>query len=392
LRYGKHILTFESGKEKGTFVYAAEKMPDFDNEYFRLYWHQYNEEAGLNNIFYPETKNCVLYLRHDGAYVSKVKAKSSNNKIATVKTSKGKVYVTNKSQGECTITVKSGKNIGEITWVVRGGKALKQPAVSGIPISKNVDRAKAKKAVDTILSSDYSSEEMKALAKKNLTLEQWQKKLSKPADVINMLHALNFKEANGDGMIDNDNVQYGGLNWCRKLSPEGNFKQRGLVCLSTCEMMNYLLRNDMDEQGYVEYADPGGGHTICYFKVNGLYVFCDFVDSVVTGKDWPKAFYGVYVCEDPKDFADFYVSGPEQNNPKAPGYIDILYMFPMEGRAIPAADDDSAYHLPDTGVCSIFPEKWNGKNTKDIITVLYRAEGFQEKYAPGPPESEFPEK
>ncbi len=391
-KYGNTTITVISGKEKATFGFAISKWPEFDNEYFQVMWHPSKDEIVVNEIFYPETKENLLHIRHDGKAVSGIEAKSSNPDIAEVSVSKDKVIVKNKSLGECIITVSSGENKSEITWIVQRGGALQQHAVYGIPVNKNIDRAKAKKAIKTILAADYSAKEMKKLANEDLTLEEWQKKLSKPSDVITMLRALKFNDANDDSKkVDNDDVQSNGRMWLRKGSPEFNFKQRFLVCLSTCEMMNYLLRNDMEEQGYVEYADPGGGHTLCYYKVNGLYVFCDFVDSIALG-DWPNDNHVVYVCDDLEAFADFYVSGPEQKDPKKAGYIDVLYMFPMEGRAISSAADDSAYHLPNTSVMSVLPEKWNGKDIKDLVTILYRAPGFKEQYAPGPDESLFPEK
>ena len=135
IKPGMHIITFVSGDEKGTFRYAAEKMVSgFDNDYFQLFWPPYNQEAGLNDIFYPEAVDTTLPIKHDGSDVSEIEAESSNADIAEVSVSGGEVAVHNNSPGICNISIKGADNKGEITWVVRRGKALDRPEMEDIVV------------------------------------------------------------------------------------------------------------------------------------------------------------------------------------------------------------------------------------------------------------------
>ena len=387
LKPGCHILTFKIDGNYATLGYNAEWGEA--GSYYMFSWRQNSQLTSAGVCKYPNTKNSVLNIYRDGKRVTGFNASSSNTSIAKVSVKNGDLLVENMKPGICTITVTKGEHSVKTKWIV-SRSSLEKNSVYGVPVSHKLSSDKAKKVIDMISASDYSVEEIESMSKNATELSYWQDKLSKPADIINMLRVLEFNKVM-QGKIDNIDLKYNNRYWGSKLSPSENYKQRFVVCLSISEMMNYLLRDDMEEQGYVHYSSPGGGHAFCYYKINGLYVFCDFTDApAIEGYSFTDSI--VYITDDKNDFTKFYLnSDPEYTVEKSSGYIYMLYMYPMEGRAIPGASTGTAYAKKNCIVGDIFPAMWNGKEVKDILTMLYTAPGFEYTFTDGPPNDLYPE-
>ena len=381
---GYHVITIDSPKTTGTLILNIEKW--VDGNYFSFFWREYREELWPSVLKYPSTKNSMLTMYHNGKKVKNFTVTNSDPSIAKVVKRGSKIIVENKNTGICTFTISDGKHSDEITWVVRRGDPITIRGIDGIPISAHISYEEAKAVITEITRNDYTAKQIKAYADKNPTLDFWKEKLKRPADVVQMLRALDFTNQKTEGKIDNQNIVYNGYDWLSKLSPEENYKQRFVVCLSVSEMMNYILRDKMEEQGYIAYSSPAGGHSFCYYKINGLYVFCDFADA--PEKNIPFNNFVVYVTDDKKDFTDYYTKNiAETRDPKAGGYVYVMFMYPMEGRGIPTATNNERYHFPTGGASDILPRTWKGRDINEIVTILYTAPGVEIKYADEPPAS-----
>lgn len=379
LKAGKHLITIKSGTVKGTyFVNAGKNSGGVD---YRIKWNGTKYYSDI--CFYPTQKNEILTVLRNEKATSNFTVKSSDTSIAKVKKSGSKIYITNKRVGKCNIIISGGSYKGEITWVVRRGNALTLTSIEGVPYSPNISESKARKALNEITKAEFSYKEIKMMAKNEPELSFWEEKLSHPADVMQMIWALDFDKTT-EGKIDNQNIWYDGYDWCSKLSPEENYAQRYLICLSVSEFMNQVLRGDMEEQGYVQYSSPGGGHAFCYYKVNGLYVFCDFLSSI-TDKNCDFTEYVVYISDSKEDFANYYINSKKcYTTLKNSEYIYMLYTIKTEGRTVPLAKIDSVYAI-NAAPSGIIPKTWKGENINEIMDILYLAPGFEPKYVDEPP-------
>ena len=383
LKPGYHVITLKTGKIKGSFPLDSEKVPCECN--FDIEWNANEYFSDL--CFYPTLKNEVLTVLQNGKKTSNFSVKSSNTSIATVKKSGSKIYITNKHSGTCEIIISNGSRKDSVTWIVRRGNPTTTTAVDGVPYSSNISESKARKALKEITKTEFTYSEIKKMAKNDPALSFWEKKLSHPADVMQMLWALDFNAVGTSGKVDNRNVWANGYEWCSKLSPEENYEQRYLVCLSVSELMNQVLRNDMQEQGYVQYSSPGGGHAFCYYKVNGLYVYCDYA-SYIENKNCDFTNYVVYITDSKEDFAEYYIgSDKEYTTEKESGYIYMLDMVKTEGRTVPYADIDGVFALDGCGVSGVIPKTWLGQDINEVVDTLYLAPGFEPKYVDEPPVS-----
>ena len=383
LKPGCHIITLESGEIKGSFIMNSEKVPSEGN--FDIEWN--SNEYFSDICFYPNQKNEVLTVIKSGKKTSNFSVKSSDTSIATVKKSGSKIYITNKHSGTCEIIISNGSRKDSVTWIVRRGNPTSTTAIDGVPFSSNISESKARKALKEITKTEFTYSEIKKMAKNDPELSFWEKELSHPADVMQMLWALDFSSVGDSSKIDNKDIWYDGYGWCSKLSPEENYEQRFLVCLSVSELMNQVLRNDMQEQGYVQYSSPGGGHAFCYYKVNGLYVYCDYA-SYIENKNCDFTNYVVYITDSKEDFAEYYIgSDKEYTTEKESGYIYMLDMVKTEGRMVPYADIDGVFTLDNCGVLGVIPKTWLGQDINDVVDILYLAPGFEPKYVDEPPVS-----
>lgn len=381
LKEGKHLITIKSGTVKVTYCVNAGK--DSGGVDYRIKWNGTKYYSDI--CFYPTQKNEILTVLRNDKTTSNFTVKSSDTSIAEVKKSGSKIYITNKRVGKCNIIISGSSLKGEISWVVRRGNAITKASIEGVPYSSNISESKAKKALEEITKAEFSYNEIKNMANSEPELSFWEEKLSHPADVVQMLWALDFSTVGTSGKIDNRNIWANGYEWCNKLSPEENYAQRYLVCLSVSEFMNQVLRGDMEEQGYVHYSAPGGGHIFCYYKVNGLYAFCDYM-NVISKKNCDFNDYVVYITESKEDFAKFYHGSEEGfTTEKSVTYIYMLDLVKTEGRMIPYADIDGVYVKDNCGVLGIIPKTWKGENINEIMDILYLAPGFEPKYVDEPP-------
>ncbi|MBP3700186.1 MAG: hypothetical protein J6J01_11995 [Oscillospiraceae bacterium] len=236
-----------------------------------------------------------------------------------------------------------------------------------------------------ITSYQYTEEQIKQWVEDGLTLDEWAEKITTPADAIQMLRAIDYHSFECTvGFYDETT----GVDWASSYNAHIVFENRGGNCVGTSHIINYLLREDFDDQGYVVFDNPAGGHFFNYFKVNEVYIVCDFWG--IPGVDFNTANISefiLYIGEDVYAFGDWYrLEGSfaeDFADPNSEDYLYRLFMYPREGYRIPMGFDSESVRTKFD--CDILPEQY-----KDIITILYEHEGYPVRFRPIPDESTWP--
>lgn len=242
----------------------------------------------------------------------------------------------------------------------------------------------------------YTQAQIEQWVADGLTVEQWAEKITTPADAVQLLWAINYREKeyhDNDGIRDDLMDGY----WAGCWNAQTVFDYQSGNCGGTSNIINYLLTGDFEEQGYVEYGTAFGGHIFNYFVIDGIYVMCDFVgvpgvDLFAKGvsRDPYTSAYVVYMADSPQEFADWYRAESRFANqfvdPNSEHYLYNFFMYPCEGTKIPKGHDRFSEQTKfDNVIWDILPEQY-----KDIITILYEREGYPVRFAPIPDKSTWP--
>lgn len=222
----------------------------------------------------------------------------------------------------------------------------------------------------------YSEEEIKEMVAADLTLDEAAEKLSTLADVIQYLYLRGYHFDGVDIAFEVD-----GYEWHINRTAQVVYDNNGGDCGGGSNLLNYLLRGDFDEQGFVqESSAPGyGGHVYNYFKQDGIYYFCDLTHIVYEGSTYANRNYSIYATEDPYDFSKYYIGENHLYTDIDNGdYLLLQYMYTYEGSHRPVGMTSFMQLLP--------------TEIEDTVVLLYSEEG---EYAPifvdAPPVDLWPE-
>lgn len=246
-----------------------------------------------------------------------------------------------------------------------------------------------------ITTPQYTEEQIKQWVADGLTLDEWAEKITVPADALQLLWAINYREKDyndNSGFFDENSA----INWVGIWNAQTVFDYRSGGCGGTSVIMNYLLSGDFDDQGYIGYNGNDGGHVFNYFVLNNMYIMCDFRGPVelFTNKDpiytANTQAYIVYIGDDLNGFGNEFMIGSMAvecyNNPDNSEYIYHLFAYSKEGVVLPKGSDQSSEQTKfDNVVWDIFPEQY-----KDQYTVLFEREGYPLRFMPIPDESTWP--
>lgn len=222
-----------------------------------------------------------------------------------------------------------------------------------------------------LTTPQYTKEQISQWAAEGLTLEQWAEKIKVPADAIQMLNALGYRS-----MLANDNVPFwgpDGTEWSGIWNAQTVFNHRTGNCGGTSTIINTLLADDFDQQGYIEFTSNGGGHIFNYFVLDGIYAMCDFVNLFGYNED----IYIKYIGSNPHAFGEQYLTDPRYTDPNGEDYIYHLFMYPRDGAVkLPKGNDDSSEKTEFNVLWDILPAQY-----QDLYTVLFEREGHPIRYA-----------
>ena len=252
--------------------------------------------------------------------------------------------------------------------------------ILGIPKSNSVTAEDCRNIVKQLTTPQYTKHEIKQWVEKDLSLDEWVEKISTPADAIQMLNAMEYNKVDQNLQIDTcQNSDITRTAWIFDYSAEQNFDLRYGHCAGTANLINRLLMDDFDEMGYVLYCNSiEGGHIINYFKINDVYVMCDFIGipgvALYHGNypvDTQK--YIVYMSCNLEDFTEYYKEKSPIGMGTDPreGQMAYMALYKYKGDPLPTGfdyDDSTVFVL--------------SEDHKDCYNILFIRDGYSVEFRP----------
>lgn len=220
----------------------------------------------------------------------------------------------------------------------------------------------------------YTRQEIRQMIDNGLTLEELAEKFSNLCEVQMFIEEACIDFSGGD-----IKHRIGDILWHFNDSPKVVLQQRYGDCGSGSSLINYLLRNDYDEQGYLKQAGNKSGHIFNYFRSGDRYYIFD----------WTKMHMGrsdVFIADSLENFSDAYVGTNRITDGLYNDHsILLLYAYPYEGNHRPMGD--GIYTPKGAPLMHLIPNE-----IEDVVDVLFVE---QEQYAPVfvecPPVDQWPE-
>lgn len=219
-------------------------------------------------------------------------------------------------------------------------------------------------------SSRYTREEIRQMIDSGLTLEEWAEKLTNLYEVQLLIQEAGIEFTGGDIKARID-----GILWHFNDSPEVVFRQRHGTCGSGSSFINYLLRDDYEEQGYLQQANNAGGHIFNYFRSGDRYYVYDWTKIEVGSFD-------VMIADSLEAFGEAYIRAGHTIEGGQP--ILLLYSYPYDGNHRPQGDGVRTY----TGHPSMTVVPAEIENAVSVLFV--ESEQFAPVFTECPPVSQWP--
>ena len=223
---------------------------------------------------------------------------------------------------------------------------------------------------DAFKQQEYTDEEIQQLADAGLTLEEAADKLHTAEDAVRFLQTSGYHS----DYRYNQNQSLNGIDWSWVLPAGFSYEKMACTCGGTSSLMNRLMAGDYEEQGYVEYL---GSHVFNYIKQDGWYYFCDFINSRYLG-DPGNGDYLMYMCQDPRDFVNYYCTNvfTEWDDPADENYMVYMYIYPRDGKDVLAIGGDGTNQKFIGGqTCNVVCAE-----VQDTLIELYVREGYSLRF------------
>lgn len=247
-----------------------------------------------------------------------------------------------------------------------------------------------------LTTPQYTREQIDQWVAEGLTLSQWAEKIRVPADAVQMLNAINYRETEY-----NDNVSFydatNRLYWAGAWNAQTAFDHRSGNCAGTSNLINALLSDDFDQQGYVQFGNNTGGHIFNYFVSDGIYVFCDFIGIPGAcvfggGQTYPADTnaYIVYVGSSAEAFGKWYCQegffAEGFYDPNDEMYLYNMVLYSREGDSLPKGRDENRKEtIFGNSIWDVHPKQY-----QDAFTILYEHEDYPIRFLSVPDPQTWP--
>ena len=240
---------------------------------------------------------------------------------------------------------------------------------------KGVNILSADETIAALGGRQYSKAEIQEMINDNLPLDEVAEKISTVGDLFGYLNLKGFAYA----LRGDDKFWSNGQSWQVPPSAYTVFEQNTADCLSGSNLLNYILRNDYDEQGYVQETALTNGHVFNWFRQGDMYYFVDWT-VVDLQSDFDNMAFVSYSAEDPQDYSNYYIEKSKIDETSL-YIIRLQYMYPREGDQLPiriVRDQKPFYRVLPTEL-------------EESVTLLYEdSENYTLEFQPGPPEENWP--
>lgn len=195
-----------------------------------------------------------------------------------------------------------------------------------------------------------------------------QSKISTIPDLLQYM--ISAKYANDDS--GDTKIKEGSFTWHFNRPSESTIKVNKGNCGATANLANFILKNDYEEVGIVNFsADTGqGGHVFNYIKNNGKYYIIDFLQYVMS--DYKRYNYKILELDKLEEYPEYCMRSYGNGGEKYQIKIIVAYMAENQ---MPIANKASGSER----VMRFFPKGGN-------VKVLYETptEGKLVEFVDGP--------
>ena len=209
----------------------------------------------------------------------------------------------------------------------------------------------------------YDVDEIQQMITDNLSLDEIADRIATYADLIQYLHQKGFVTDNGDLKFT-----YEGYQFYVNRSAQTVFNNNKGNCGGGSNLVNYILRDDYDSQGYVQESGEQGGHVYNFFISDSVYYFADLTQIIGPGNAYNHD-YLIYATDDPQEFSNWYISENHKYCAADAGhYLLFQYLYPYDGdhRPIGSTKDNSDRTLSNKPYAHYLP-----KSLESIATILF---------------------
>jgi len=220
-------------------------------------------------------------------------------------------------------------------------------------------------------AAQYSVDQIRKMVLDGLPLETIAEKITNVADLIQYLHESRYGLGSGDVAFES-----GGVEWHVNQSADVTFSVNRGNSGGGSNLVNYILRGDYEEQGYVHEVTYRGGHIYNYFRVGETYYFLDLTQSM-SDNIYNLFHFRMITAESLEAYADHAVSQNHQLYGPADDYYTVMfYSYPYDGNHRPLGLQETFTILT--------------SEIEEEVTLSYLEEGYAPEFAKMPPEDAWP--
>lgn len=157
----------------------------------------------------------------------------------------------------------------------------------------------------------YSHEELQSFVDADLSFQEVCDTLYTVPDVVRYLYLRGYHFAPDDAGTE----------------AFTRFNLNNGACVGDSALLNALLENDYDEQGYVYIFYARGEHVLNYFVKDGVYYYCDLVTPFNDRGSFPSYDPVCHITTDPTTFYDAWleIEPHDLNDSTSDMYLAAMY-------------------------------------------------------------------
>lgn len=231
---------------------------------------------------------------------------------------------------------------------------------------------------------EYTVDQIKEMIEADLTLDEAAQKISTYTDLLQYLYIKGYKTSSESDV----HFTAGGIDWSVNKTADRVFESNTGNCGGGSILVNYILWDDYEEQGYIHETWNDSGHVFNYFRKDGIYYFVDLMDLVTTINTYENGDFVLGYGTDPKEISNQRVNEENKISMEMDGsQVWMQVMVPCQGSQIPVGWNNQYRGGEGPELPYIYPE-----GIQDRMMVLYKKDTFDSpKFAPDPAKSRWPE-
>ena len=274
-------------------------------------------------------------------------------------------------------------DLRETIFVYRGESGKQYSYTFYFPYSEAMTLAEYEntpKGVSVLLADDginalgglkLTEEQIRTMVAENWNLDQAAEAITTVGDALKFMGIRGFTYS----LTPMQRLYYQNQSWNILDSAQVIYQKNMGACGCGSTILNYLLQEDYDCQGYVMEVNSCDRHIYNWILQDGIYYFVDWTWQTLD-QNYSSNDYQIWSAEDPQAFSDYFIPKSRSD----PNIYDIYlqYIYPQDGPVIPIG-----IHRTTPPYTRILPTEYESK-----IQLLYQDTSMCNlTYKEGPPQS-----